>query len=1026
MTASGGATRRSGPWRRSPAAVSLWAAAVWLAVVPRSSLASTKPSTLRDHPVQGAAAALLDGDSWTASSASAGLSIQARVPGDIITDLQNAGRVGDPLYELNFLAGNTEPLWGNQHSWTYATNFTLPAGGAAAAAASSMYLLVFDGVKMGARVSVNGVEVGTVTNQFKRYIFPLDASVLRLKPPGASQTLEVAFDGSLSVHGRFMACTGGWDWAPLTPTNINDTEWGVASTYTRGIWKSVQVVAVPAGTPAITHVTPLTRFEGAYPVEPLVDGKHGGFTVNTTVHLWSPPGGAIGTLAVSGEWGASASTQQLTLPAGDSAVSVQLRAAAQDVALWWPNGVGRDQRPLYNVTTTWTSASAVGSNLGAPGSATEQSSTHDTTAQSIVSATRRIGFRVPALVTVNDTNATYVANNTHTDGSGTHGMFFRVNGAAMYARGGNLVPMDELEGRLDAGAYAQLVAGAADAGMNAIRVWGGGIYPPDAFYDACDERGIILYHDMQFAGRGHDPSMAYPLSAASRATVEGELRHQVRRLSHHPAVVLYDGANEVIVNRTGPTTVYSAVVMTTVAEEDSSRIVWPASPAAGWLTGVNQLYGTPNGAPLVALVGHMPHIWSAGNERHGQYTAGVGDGFPTVCSDPWSQAPTFGPNMPIGYLDSTRATGVHVPSLFVSEFGATAMSSFESMSPTLAPVHWGLHGGAPADNCTDGMVRNCTGGNVMAQRNWACDNVIWSFFGDALLNATGEAAFKAQLYLCQVGQALVMKQNIEGRRAANELGALTWQLNEVWPTGGWGSLEYGSIGFTKGQVRGGRWKPLHYWFKASLFAQVMATCGHLGRTQQVACFVANDHASAPFSGVVTLSMIDLAGDGAEVEWARETVSMEPGPRALHYFTPPNDTLPNTTTTVVVSRVADASGALVSEHMVQLTAPMNLALPPTRLSVSVTNTPNPDGSIDVNVTSDRVAVFVTLTTLAQGRFSDNCFLLPATTRTVQFIPFAVDGAPGVSDRVVTGDDYVRDLKSSIRVEDLSMYLAPTFE
>ena len=56
-----------------------------------------------------------------------------------------------------------------------------------------------------------------------------------------------------------------------------------------------------------------------------------------------------------------------------------------------------------------------------------------------------------------------------------------------------------------------------------------------------------------------------------------------------------------------------------------------------------------------------------------------------------------------------------------------------------------------------------------------------------------------------------MKSNIEARRAQNQIGIIVWQLNEIWPTGGWGSVEYGTVGHTKGQVIGGRWKPLHYW-----------------------------------------------------------------------------------------------------------------------------------------------------------------------------------------------------------------------
>ena len=77
-------------------------------------------------------------------------------------------------------------------------------------------------------------------------------------------------------------------------------------------------------------------------------------------------------------------------------------------------------------------------------------------------------------------------------------MFFRVNGAAVYARGANKVPMDLLEGRMTERAHRWLVQSAAEANFNMLRVWGGGIWEPRAFWDACDEFGILLYTDLQF------------------------------------------------------------------------------------------------------------------------------------------------------------------------------------------------------------------------------------------------------------------------------------------------------------------------------------------------------------------------------------------------------------------------------------------------------------------------------------------------------------------------------------------------
>lgn len=150
------------------------------------------------------------------------------------------------------------------------------------------------------------------------------------------------------------------------------------------------------------------------------------------------------------------------------------------------------------------------------------------------------------------------------------------------------------------------------------------------------------------------------------------------------------------------------------------------------------------------------------------------------------------------------------------------MSSFESMAPTLDPQHWGLHGGAPADSCGPGWEKVCTGGNVMSQRNYPVDNIVTAFFAGSAstgldLNATGEAAFQRQLYMSLVGQALQLKSDIEARRSGNEPGTIVWQFGEIWPTGGWGSVEYATAGFTAGQVRGGRWKALHHFYEQYLY-----------------------------------------------------------------------------------------------------------------------------------------------------------------------------------------------------------------
>ena len=858
----------------------------------------TKPSTK-----QGAMGCILPSAPVPPSGGNK-LVIGATVPGDLLTDLQMAGQIGDPLYELNFLNSS---IW-DRNVWTYETSFGVDAKTLSGGAST---LIVFDGIKMGAQISVNGKLIGNATDQYKRYIFPISAGAGELgeaqgeNPLGLLATgnkLSVSFDSKMPIDGRFMACTGGWDWAPYTTTHTTGTG---AHTFSKGLWKSVYTVSVDAGAAAITHVTPHTKFLGDYPTKPMANGAHGGFSVNVTAHLWAPVGGATGSLAASGSWAAAsdavAKTPNGAIPAGESTMSLTIAAPADKIKLWWPAGVGLAVQPLYNVTAMWTISSSL----------KKSGTTASSSDSAVVGTTRRIGFRVFALVTGNDTAPGYAKANKDADGSDTHGMMFRVNGAAMYSRGANMIPMEELEGRMDSVAHKILVKSSVDAGMNTLRVWGGGMFLPHAWYDACDEYGVLVYHDMQYAQNGHSPMKT--------VTQDQEFRHQIRRLSHHPAIAMWDGCNECHVVIGTNTGIYATFVMTVVAEEDPSRAVWPSCPAPGWTAGVSRLYGNPNGSPLglqprflAARAIDVP-VGSTGgtHETHGPYQHGAG--FPAVNGKSTMNHPDFSSNIPISITQA--AVGIDQDNVYASEFGCSVMSSFESMSPTLAKNHWGVHGGAAPDECHGGFSSTCSGTNVMAQRNYPCDNIIRVFFGTAgttaNLNMTGEKAFKGQLFQCMVGQALVLKQNIETRRAENQFGCLVWQLNEIWPTGGWGSVEYGTVGFTQGQVRGGRWKPLHYWYRASIYADVMATCGQNG-----VCYVRNDRASAPFNGTVTMVQISLKS--GENKTHVEHVTLGDGPGAMHWFTFPSTFSADATTAVVSATVVEA-GETLSSHMVQVRA-----------------------------------------------------------------------------------------------------------
>lgn len=377
-------------------------------------------------------------------------------------------------------------------------------------------------------------------------------------------------------------------------------------------------------------------------------------------------------------------------------------------------------------------------------------------------------------------------------------------------------------------------------------------------------------------------------------------------------------------------------------------------------------------------------------ETHGPYNGG--NGWPAINSGSGKVPSYYTPDIPPTLPSPPPAYGPRVPGVFVSEFGVTSFSSFESMSPTLDPADWGVH--APP----------------MYWRSYSQDNIVGSHFGvgeSAFVNYSivGNASvFARQLLLSQLAAALEIKASIEKARAGNTFGTLVWQLNEIFPTGGWGSLEYVSArGPTPGQVLGGRWKPLHSWYESSLFGDLIVACGSTG-----ACYVRNDSPLASFAGRAVLSLVNLV-TGSETPLPATSVSLAVGPAAVAWFCAGGGRGKCSPWATVLAAagcdsrggncvlnatlVDEASGTVVASNP-SLLAPAKASLPflisQPGVSVALSPPAHVGDPIAVTVTSVAPALFVTLTTAAQGRFSANSFLVtPASPRNIYFLPLAGD-------------------------------------
>ena len=259
--------------------------------------------------------------------------------------------------------------------------------------------------------------------------------------------------------------------------------------------------------------------------------------------------------------------------------------------------------------------------------------------------------------------------------------------------------------------------------------------------------------------------------------VRSELEYQVKRLSHHPSIAMWDGCNEC-----GGGGDYMNFVMPVVAAVDQSRPIWPSCPAPGWVSGVDRLSARPNGKTLVTGPGGSSQVPGEGRpdgypfplESHGPYTA-----FMKLNMDDTV--------MPGHHVETGCEGEINHPTLvpanigqgeegwYRSEFGCVGWSSFESMSAEMPPDQWGMLTPGGRD------------------RNWNPSNVISKFFGVGAADAmseSGEVAFQRQLYQVSVffgffgeGFFWVAHSNVEGRNTYTIISNDSPRIPSVYPHG---------------------------------------------------------------------------------------------------------------------------------------------------------------------------------------------------------------------------------------------------
>ncbi len=534
--------------------------------------------------------------------------------------------------------------------------------------------------------------------------------------------------------------------------------------------------------------------------------------------------------------------------------------------LWWPAGSG--EQALYALTV-------------------------DLPTETV---TRQIGLRTVELITDPDAAGSRFA--------------LKVNGREIFCRGANWIPADALFSRSSEEKTTDLLNSAVAAHMNMIRIWGGGFYEADWFYDLCDRLGLMVWQDFMFACN------LYPCTDDFLDNVAHEVEYQVKRLSSHASIVIWCGDNELVGaltwfpesrdNRDRYLVAYdrlNRVIEQGVKKCFPQGIWWPSSPASGYLDYGDAWHADGSGDM---------HYWSV-----------------------WHENKSF---------DNYRT----VKPRFCSEFGFQSYTSLPVIESFADKADMNI-----ASPVIELHQKNAGGNERIA-------GTMFRYF-------RFPKDFPNFVYLSQIQQGLAIKTAVEYWRSLKPhcMGTIYWQLNDTWPVASWSSLDYG-----------GSWKAMHYMVRRFFQPVAVAAIPSEDGTS-IALSMVNDTLDTVTIDA-NLFVLTLSGERIPLK----SVQGDCGPDAADVLVTldaseiPADGLLAWSFTV-------SNGMTGEGHFINGTYKA-LDLEPSRLETTVT--PTADGSFEVAVTSQGLALFVMLESAIPGRYSDNAFDLSAgESRRITFRP-----------------------------------------
>jgi beta-mannosidase len=600
----------------------------------------------------------------------------ATVPGCVHTDLLNNKLIEDPFWRDN----EKKLQWIGKTNWEYQTTFDLDA----AMVKHEKLELVFEGLDTYANVFLNDQPLLNADNMFRTW--RVDGKPL-LKP--GVNTLRILFRSPINEILPVMAkmkyeLPAGNDQGEKTSPHTRKApyqygwDWGPRFV-TSGVWRPVYLEAWDTARVDDLHLIPVKISSAAANLTADVEVVATADTQATLI---------VDNLTSKNV----AAKRNVTLSPGANHFAVDF--VIPRPALWWPNGLG--EHPLYTFKAR----------LLIRGRLADQKST-------------RTGLRSIEL-------------RQQPDESGKS-FTFVINGVPVFAKGGNWIPADSFPTRISEDKYRQLLESVRDTNMNMLRVWGGGIYERDDFYDRCDEMGILVWQDFMFG------CSLYPGDQAFLDNVKHEAIDNVKRLRNHPSIAIWVGNNEI---ESGwfhwgwknqlPASLWDdylklfyGVLPEVCKTMDSSRAYWPSSPSS-------KLEDDPESQKMGDL--HYWQVWHA--------------------ALPFSEYEKQFPR-------------------FMTEYGFQSFPQMETVNTyTIASDH---------DIQSPVMMAH--------QRHPRGNQLIREYM---LREYPEPKDFESFLYVSQVLQAEGIKIGAEHLRRImpHNMGSLYWQIDDCWPVASWSSIDY--------------------------------------------------------------------------------------------------------------------------------------------------------------------------------------------------------------------------------------------